>query len=290
MTFSGVYDQEPQDFEELANSNAFAIIIEVLKFYHNVCLRDVRTDGFQTLMSYPNDFKFDLIVWDLNAGHCMYPLITKFGDPPLIGLSPFGLQHQLSQMFGNQIPFQPFYLTEGTANKMTFFERLENHFYVNLLTWADRLIYLPAQTEAAKRIFTNINITSLETYERRFTLLLTNTDPVWGDAVPLTPNIIPVGGLHVKKPKKLPEDLQKFLDNATKGAVYVAFGSNVMPEKLTKLNEIIKALSKLPFKVLWKIDEKQLNVTLPANVIAKKWLPQNDILGKFTAKNGSKFA
>lgn len=46
----------------------------------------------------------------------------------------------------------------------------------------------------------------------------------------------------------------------------------------------IKALGKLPQRVLWKyenpIDEKSLE-----NVMIRKWFPQRDILGRFSLKN-----
>ena len=50
-----------------------------------------------------------------------------------------------------------------------------------------------------------------------------------------------------------------------------------MPKEFKKV--FIKTFSKLPFKVLWKYEDETIN--LPDNVMIKKWMPQQDIIGKF---------
>ena len=43
--------------------------------------------------------------------------------------------------------------------------------------------------------------------------------------------------------------------------------------------EIIKEVfSKLPYKVLWKYEDETVK-GLPKNVMIKKWMPQQDVLG-----------
>ena len=45
--------------------------------------------------------------------------------------------------------------------------------------------------------------------------------------------VFQVGGIHIKKPKSIPEgDLKAFLDAATEGVVYVSFGSGVRPSAM----------------------------------------------------------
>ena len=39
------------------------------------------------------------------------------------------------------------------------------------------------------------------------------------------PNVIELGSLHVRDAKPLPKDLKQFMDSASKGVVYVSFGS-----------------------------------------------------------------
>lgn len=48
------------------------------------------------------------------------------------------------------------------------------------------------------------------------------------------PNVIPIGGSHIKPAKPLPKDLQKFLDESKDGAIYFSLGSNIESSKLPK--------------------------------------------------------
>lgn len=41
---------------------------------------------------------------------------------------------------------------------------------------------------------------------------------------PNVPGIVDVGGIHIASAKPLPEDLKKFLDEATHGVIYFSFG------------------------------------------------------------------
>lgn len=78
------------------------------------------------------------------------------------------------------------------------------------------------------------------------------------------------------------QDLKQELDSAAQGVVYFSLGSNVRSANLTTdLREtIIGALSELPYKVLWKWETDHLPGQ-PPNVIIRKWLPQQDVLGKY---------
>ena len=64
--------------------------------------------------------------------------------------------------------------------------------------------------------------------------------------------------------------------------VYMSLGSiarsSLMPEHLKTV--VVQALSKLPYKVLWKFEDDSLG-KLPENIVIKKWMPQQDILGLF---------
>lgn len=57
---------------------SFFFIAEILK-----------TNGFQTLLNYPDDFRFDLVVNDFTAGACLLGFLHKFKYPPLLSVSAF---------------------------------------------------------------------------------------------------------------------------------------------------------------------------------------------------------
>ncbi|KDR11535.1 UDP-glucuronosyltransferase 1-8 [Zootermopsis nevadensis] len=117
--------------------------------------------------------------------------------------------------------------------------------------------------------------------EYRTSLVLLNSHFSLSYPKPLSPNYVQVGGMHVKPPKKLPQELQKYLDEAPHGVIYFSMGSNLqsseMPESKRKV--FLEAFSKFKQRVLWKWETDSLPGQ-PKNVRLGKWLPQSDILGE----------
>jgi glucuronosyltransferase len=70
------------------------------------------------------------------------------------------------------------------------------------------------------------------------------------------------------------------LDNSTQGFILFSLGTNVKSSKLPKerIAAILKVLSKLKVKVLWKFETEELPGR-PENVKISKWLSQQDVLG-----------
>lgn len=70
------------------------------------------------------------------------------------------------------------------------------------------------------------------------------------------PSITEIGGFHITQPKKIPQDLQNFLDNATEGVVVFSVETNLRSKDFTL--EVRKALldlfSKVKQKILWKFE------------------------------------
>lgn len=113
------------------------------------------------------------------------------------------------------------------------------------------------------------------------------------------PGLIDIAGAGIRPPKPLPADIQvnnsiyvrrkshlmsisiqKFLDEADEGVVYVSFGAYVKWKDMPtdKLNEFLESFKNLKQKVLWKCDLTDLP-NQPSNVLIRPWLPQADILG-----------
>lgn len=76
------------------------------------------------------------------------------------------------------------------------------------------------------------------------------------------------------------KDLQNFIDSAEHGVILFAFGSNAKFAEMnaTKRADIFGALAKLKQKVILKWEADTLPDDLPKNALARKWLPQGDIL------------
>ncbi|XP_050666218.1 UDP-glycosyltransferase UGT5-like isoform X2 [Leptidea sinapis] len=96
----------------------------------------------------------------------------------------------------------------------------------------------------------------------------------------MSPQILEVGGLHIDKQKPIPKNIEDFLSSAEHGAIFFSFGSNLNADTMSpyKKQQFLDAFNKLPYKIIWKIE----NITLPAGnnnkILTSPWLPQRDIL------------
>lgn len=91
---------------------------------------------------------------------------------------------------------------------------------------------------------------------------------------------VEVGGMHIKKKTSpLPEDIQTFIDGAEHGVVYFSLGGNLKPSVMAveKQQAIIKSLSKLKERIIWKWDDDTAKVDR-SKFLVKNWFPQDDIL------------
>ncbi|KAF0708291.1 UDP-glucuronosyltransferase 2B2-like, partial [Aphis craccivora] len=75
---------------------------------------------------------------------------------------------------------------------------------------------------------------------------------------PIPSNIIEIGGIHLKAPKKLPKDILEFIEQSPNDVVHFTFGSTVkmalLPEHIKK--SFIESLAQIPYssrRYLWFI-------------------------------------
>ncbi|CAH1722244.1 unnamed protein product [Aphis gossypii] len=109
-------------------------------------------------------------------------------------------------------------------------------------------------------------------------IIFLNTYHITEASRPVVPNVIEIGGIHLKPKNKLPDDILEFIEGAPHGVIYFTFGSTV---KLTTLPAHIEKIFKQVFsnvsqRVLWKYESEMKDK--PENVMIKKWFPQRDIL------------
>lgn len=73
----------------------------------------------------------------------------------------------------------------------------------------------------------------------------------------------------------------KFLDDAEDGAIIISMGTNVAWNRMEsdKVKIVAAVLSKFKQRIIWKLAE-DVDVQLSKNILALKWIPQNDILSK----------
>lgn len=94
------------------------------------------------------------------------------------------------------------------------------------------------------------------------------------------PNIIPVGGLHIRAPKELPWHIKRYLDEGRFGVIYMHLGDekNCKDIPKEKLNVLFDTLSERQERVLWTCHDIQQMEGLPKNIMIQHLVPQTDIL------------
>lgn len=262
---------------QLSLNNPFMGLFFLSKYGIRSCDLILGTEEIQKL--YNSNEKFDAIVSEDFYQECYHVFAHKF-NAPLIQIVPYEGHQWVGDKVGN--PSEIAYIPDPVlaySDHMDFFQRLTNAVYGTVGRLFRQWYILPGMDAAVQRRLNDPKIPSLATLEKQTSLILINSHMSIGYPRPVLPNIVMVGGMHVKPPKKLPEELQKYLDKANEGVVYFSMGSNLkstdMPEE--RRAAFLEAFSKLKEKVLWKWEDDNLP-NKPPNVMVSKWLPQSDIL------------
>lgn len=139
-------------------------------------------------------------------------------------------------------------------------------------------LYLPKIEELVKEYFgPDLDLWQLDS--TRGSLLFINSENSIGYSRAYSPNIIPVGGMQIPKPKPLPTDLKRWMDEAESGVIYFSLGSavkgvNLPPERRKALLNVFRNMKE---RILWKWEDDDMP-DKPENVQIGKWLPQKDLL------------
>ncbi|KAF5282234.1 hypothetical protein FQR65_LT14402 [Abscondita terminalis] len=221
--------------------------------------------------------KFDMVIMEQFVNEAFRGFCYHYQAHCVI-VSTIAATRWTNPQMGN--PHFPSYVTEHVLtypNKMNFYQRLVNTYLYAFSTLLFHLYALPQHNQILHKYFPNAPHVQ-ELYYNTSLMLLNSHESIHA-AQHAVPNMINIGGYHISPPKKLPNDLQVYLDNAKEGAIYFSMGSHIQPNTMPKekLNAITKVLSKLKLKVLWKISNFTWH-DKPAHVRVDKWYPQQEVL------------
>ncbi|KAL1459858.1 hypothetical protein WDU94_011811 [Cyamophila willieti] len=241
-----------------------------------------QTAQFKQLMASKDHY--DLVITEaFFASESIIALAHRFKAPHIV-ICSFGVNMNSLDSFGspNLPSFMPDMRTKF-SDKMSFLERFRNFGVIVLTRIMEYTYYYPKVQGLIDEHF-GTDYPSLYSMMSNVSLTFLYSNQAMSPVAPLVPNMIRVGGIHLKKPRKLPVDLQKRADAAKKGFIYMSFGSVVDPKKLNdevKL-KLLSFLKEIKIPVFWKIDLINDPVikpeTIPGNVFIQKWYPQTDIL------------
>ncbi|XP_069690476.1 UDP-glycosyltransferase UGT5-like isoform X1 [Periplaneta americana] len=276
-SFAKIVGGNPYNLED---NTLFETAIQTWHLGCGLCA-DVLSDTKVQELIHSKDLHFDLIIMEAFFSDCFLQFAYKF-KAPVVKFCTFGGTHWMGDWVGNPSP--PSYVPDAMLNlgdRMSFWERAFNLLGGTFFRLGRQLYYLPRLDAVVRNLF---NVSEplprlVELEATTTTLVLLNSHFSISYPRPLTPSIVEVGGLHVRPPRQLPQDLQKYLDEASHGVVYFSMGSILKSSDLpdVKRQALLKAFAKIKQKVLWKWETESLPGQ-PDNVRLGQWLPQSDIL------------
>lgn len=225
-----------------------------------------------------------MIIVELIHGESLLGLGHRFNAPVIVSTAFAALKITTDLVatpnFASYIP----HTVNGYTDRMNFWQRMYN----SLSFWFEDivvpLIAIPSEQKLYEELFPNAkNMPTIEEMRRNVSLVLLNTHVTFGTPRPYAPNMIEVGGLHIKQTiEPLPQNIQKFLDEAKNGAIYFSLGTNLRFSKVTKeqMNAIAGAFKEYPnIRILIKSDE---SIVIPSHkssdVLIAPWFPQESVL------------
>lgn len=198
--------------------------------WHNnqrTCGLMLQEEQIQNLI-HARNLHFDLLIVEAFFNECFFGFVHKF-KAPLIQLCAFGGSDWIGDWFGNPNPYA--YVPDplpSYKDKMNFWERMINILLGTAWQFGRMYYQLPGQDAIMRKHFNDSDdMPSGAEIEYTISLVLLNHHFSISYPRPLMPNLVQVCGMHARPRKKLPQDLQKFLDHASDGAIYFSMGSSL---------------------------------------------------------------
>ncbi|CAI6355963.1 unnamed protein product [Macrosiphum euphorbiae] len=237
-----------------------------------LCDQVYKNDQLKKLIEDNETSNFDVLMIE-NVGYdCDLYLAHKLNLPLIYLISSPMLTFAERSIFGDiPNPATISHLLSGYAIPKTFVQRILNTAllaYSMIVFSYDKLVI----QYTANRPY------DLEKSTVQPSLTFLNSHFISEASRPFSQNVIEVGGIHLKPPKSIPNDILEFIENSPHGVILFTLGSvvNMSTSPDYILNPIKEALAQVPQRVLWKYEGKMVNK--PKNVMIRKWLPQREIL------------
>ena len=230
--------------------------------------------GNDNLYATLKSHQFDIvIVGGFAVTSCLYVIPHRLGVP-------YGTVTAMTWTYISFIQslssISPTRHTEFT-DRMSFIERLRNLFHSRL---GSALTSSYFDTAEYNRYTPDRPYTSLVSLAQQSKFWFLNMDGIMDYPVPRMPNVFYVGGLVTRQANLvgIPDDLLRFADGAHHGLIIASFGTTIAHIPNATVRVFLDSFRRIPQRVIWKYLEP-IDCAVPDNVLIRKWIPQNDLLG-----------
>ncbi|KAK3895558.1 hypothetical protein Pcinc_000743 [Petrolisthes cinctipes] len=220
--------------------------------------------------------EFDLIFVDALFHEAFYPFLHEV--PFILVSTVTGIHHQSAAVGNLHHPAYTPTILWDFPRPWSLPNRLFN-FMAHLsmpLIWSF-LLKGGTQREISRQF---PELPSLDEIERNRSLNFINNHPGLDMPLPLLPSEVPVAGIHLRPAKPLPKDLLGWVEGAGEaGVLYVSLGSMVRGSHMHPhfRTIFVRVFRRLQQRVIWKFEKEVPE--LSENVMVRRWLPQQDVLG-----------
>jgi glucuronosyltransferase len=153
-----------------------------------------------------NDQQFDLIITEIFVTDSLLGFAHKF-KAPVVQVVAFGGTPSIGDLVGNPSPYS--YVPDPIqdfSDRMTFWQRVVNTLGITYQKLSRYIHHLPKQQAILEKYFSDYApLPSISKLASSTSLILVNGHFSISYPQPLMPNLVQVGGMHVKPAKKLPE-------------------------------------------------------------------------------------
>jgi glucuronosyltransferase len=102
-TYETIYGgQDGIDLFDMADQSPLVAVTGIYEWCELCCDGILRSKGLDTILNYPDDFKFDIVINDFTCGPCLLPLIHKFNYPPVVAVTAFNNPPYTHHLTGGQ--------------------------------------------------------------------------------------------------------------------------------------------------------------------------------------------
>jgi glucuronosyltransferase len=218
--------------------------------------------------------------------------IANYYQIPSIVISPTGTMRHTDEFVGN--PFNPSYNPQRYSeysDRMCLKQRLINTITAIFDELSYTFMYIPSQEIIYRRYFNELkpkdqaDLPPLIDLVHNVSLVFVNSHNAINYPRAFVPNMIEVGGIHIKNETYIAKDAEKYMEPFD-GVIYFSLGTKIKSKDLPddKRNAFVNVFKAMHrFSIFWKWENATL-VNQSDNVVIGPWLPQQDLLAHPSVK------
>jgi len=217
---------------------------------------------------------FDMAVIDSTFGSKQFYMLAHRLGIPWISYTDY------PNAWTMKVPWLPSFVPgqfSSQTEKMNFLGRIWNALISIIVVLKEKAVPIPQTIINEYQKYGAFN--SVEELVAKSKFWLLTRDATLDYAKPLMPHMTDVGGLTTEPAKKLPGDIQSFLDGAEDGVIVVSFGSMLSRFPDILLKKFLEAFNRIErHRIIWRLSNVSSEFQIPDFIRPVRWLPQNDIL------------